>query len=242
MSFSDPQFVAIYEQIDGERTIDLGFYSKIAREAKGKVLEAGCGSGRVLLSLAKEGISIEGFDPSQPMLDVLQQRATGSGLEPKVWKGDFDSINDRYAAIISPFNSIMHLLDQQSQIEAIRKVYDSLEPGGVFAFDIVNPHTLDIYDETREFESSMTDARTNETIEIWRWFEHNPISQVGHYHREFITAKQTLHSVIDFRWSYPSEISLLLKMAGFASCEVFGGFDGEELDAESTSQVWIARK
>jgi SAM-dependent methyltransferase len=242
MSFTDPAFVEIYEQIDGSRTIDLEFYREIARNAGGNVLEAGCGSGRLLLLIAEDGVEIEGFDPSEAMLNVLRERAEGVGLSPKVWQGDFTSIERKYATIISPFNSIMHLLDQEEQIDAFKRVYDSLEAGGVFAFDIVNPHTLDIYDESRQFESSMIDTTTDETVEIWRWFEHDPIVQVGKYHREFIRSGETLNSVIDFRWSYPSEIFLLLRMSGFTSCEVFGGFDGEDLDDDSTSQVWIARK
>lgn len=242
MSFSDPAFVEIYEQIDGDRTIDLEFYRKIAEEARGKVLEAGCGSGRILLKLLADGIDIEGFDPSEPMLQVLLERAEGLGLTATVWHGVFDSIEEDYAAVISPFNSIMHLLEQEEQIAAFVAVHDSLEDGGVFAFDVVNPHTLDIYDDSRQFESSLTDAATGDVIEIWRQFEHDPILQVGKYHREFIRGRHTIHSAIKFRWTYPSEISLLLSIAGFSACEVYGGFENEELNDDSTSQVWIARK
>jgi SAM-dependent methyltransferase len=242
MSFTDPAFVQIYEQIDGDRTIDLDFYRGLAREAKGKILEAGCGSGRVLLKILMDSGDIEGFDPSKPMLDLLYERAIALGCDPHVWQGDFDSITGKQSLVISPFNSIMHLLDQDLQIEAFKRVYDSLTDDGVFAFDIVNPYTLDIYDDSRQFESTMTDAATGRTTEIWRWFEHDPIAQIGRYHREFLSEGSKLHSVIDFRWGYPSEVALLLKMAGFNSYQVFGGFENEELADDSTSQVWIARK
>lgn len=242
MSFTDPAFVEIYEQIDGGRTIDLEFYQRIARAARGPVLEAGCGSGRILLPLVSEGVEMSGFDPSQAMLELLLTRAQDDGLKPNVWQGDFGSIEGSYAAVISPFNSLMHLLDQEQQVLAFAWVFAALNPGGVFAFDIVNPYTLDIYDDSRQFESSMTDTASNETIEIWRWFEHDPIAQRGRYHREFIMEEETLHSMIEFRWCYPSEIELLLRLAGFASCQVFGGFDREPLTEESASQVWIATK
>lgn len=242
MSFSDPAFVQIYEQIDGDRSIDLEFYQKIAMQAKGPVLEAGCGSGRVMLRSLAEGVTIEGFDPSRAMLEILRQRAHDLGLNTSVWQGDFSSISRRYRAVISPFNSVMHLLEQETQIIAFRQVYDSLEAGGVFAFDIVNPYTLDIYDDSRQFESTLIDGGTGDTIEIWRWFEHDPISQIGRYHREFIRQSDTVRSVIDFRWNYPSEIALLLRIAGFSSSQVFGGFIGEPLTDDATSQVWIARK
>lgn len=242
MAFSDPAFVEIYEQIDGERTIDLEFYRSIARESGGPVLEAGCGSGRVLLRILQDGIHIDGFDPSEAMLDLLQKRATDQRLKADVWVGDFTSIEKEYTSIISPFNSVMHLLTQEEQIEAFTNLYRHLQPEGVFAFDVVNPHTLDIYDDSREFEASMIDARTGVEYQIWRQFEHDPITQIGAYNREFISGDKTLHSTLHFRWLYPSEITLLLKLAGFSSWEVFGGFNGEPLEPDSTSQVWIARK
>jgi SAM-dependent methyltransferase len=243
MSFSDPDFVKIYEQIDGDRTLDIDFYRDVASQAGDRpVLEAGCGSGRILLRLLASGTQVEGFDPSSAMLEVLRSRAEQQGGKVNVWQGDFSSVATDYGAVISPFNSVMHLLDQDAQIDAFSRVHKALDEGGIFAFDIVNPYTLDIYDDSRQFESSMIDSATGDSIEIWRWFEHDPISQLGRYHREFIRQKETVRSVIDFRWSYPTEISLLLKLSGFRSSEVFGGFTGEMLTEDSTSQVWIARK
>jgi SAM-dependent methyltransferase len=242
MSFTDPAFVEIYEQIDGSRTIDIEFYRKIAKSASGTVLEAGCGSGRILLPLLGDGIRISGFDPSTAMLAELEKRASASGLQPNVWQGDFTTVRESYATIICPFNTVMHLLSLQEQIEAFRHVYEGLEAGGTFAFDVVNPHTLDIYDDRRHFESSFTDVRTDETFEIWRSFEHDPISQRAKYHREFISSDRALESVIEFRWSYPSEIELLLTLTGFSNYSVFGDFDQSPLMPESTSQIWVATK
>jgi SAM-dependent methyltransferase len=242
MSFNDPAFVEIYEQIDGSRTVDLEFYQNVAKSADGPVLEAGCGSGRVLLALLSDGVEVSGFDPSVAMLAELEKRAEAAGLKANVWQGDFMSIDGKYAAIISPFNTIMHLLNAQQQIDTFKNIYESLEAGGTFAFDIVNPHTLDIYDDRRQFESSFMEVKTGKMFEIWRRFEHDAISQRAKYHREFISEGKTVESTIEFRWSYPSEIELLLRSSGFSSYEVFGDFDRFPLLAESTSQIWVAKK
>jgi SAM-dependent methyltransferase len=242
MSFTDPNFVEIYEQIDGARTEDIEFYRNIAKKVSGPILEAGCGSGRVLLPLLLDGLDISGFDTSEPMLDVLRKRAAELDLTPKVWQGDFGSIEGKYAAIIAPFNTILHLMDAEAQIEAFRRVYHGLRAGGTFAFDIVNPYTLDIYDDRRHFESSFIDVQSDENFEIWRTFEHDPITQKAKYHREFLSSSKSVKSTIEFRWTYPSEIILLLKLAGFSTSEVFGDFDRSALSPESTSQIWVAKK
>ena len=53
---------------------DFEFYVDIAKANGGPVLELACGTGRILLPIAREGISIHGVDNSVPMLNVLQDK------------------------------------------------------------------------------------------------------------------------------------------------------------------------
>ena len=39
-----------------------------------RVLEPGCGSGRLVVAMAAEGFDVTGLDLSQPMLDYMQKR------------------------------------------------------------------------------------------------------------------------------------------------------------------------
>src|ERR1700758_2954110 len=54
--------------------VDAPFYVELARKHAGPVLEIGCGTGRVLLPIARVGIEIHGVDNSPAMLDVLKTR------------------------------------------------------------------------------------------------------------------------------------------------------------------------
>src|SRR6476659_10721242 len=47
---------------------DVAFWRRVASEAKGAVLELGCGTGRISLPLARAGVSLVGVDRSEPML------------------------------------------------------------------------------------------------------------------------------------------------------------------------------
>ena len=69
------EFAELYDDVSKGLTGELEFYLKEAKKAKGKVLEAACGTGRILLPLLEAGIDIEGFDISKSMLDVLKQKA-----------------------------------------------------------------------------------------------------------------------------------------------------------------------
>ena len=54
---------------------DFEFYLELAREAPGPTLELGCGSGRLVIPLAREGIEVTGLDLSEWMLEVGHKAA-----------------------------------------------------------------------------------------------------------------------------------------------------------------------
>ena len=53
---------------------DVAFYVERAREGKGRVLELGCGRGRVLIPTARAGREIVGLDLSPWMLAVCREK------------------------------------------------------------------------------------------------------------------------------------------------------------------------
>src|SRR5215470_3926978 len=74
---------------------DLPFYLDLAKRSGGPVLELACGTGRVLLPIAREGIAIHGVDNSSAMLNALRSNLQ---REPKdvrelvsVFEGDIRS-------------------------------------------------------------------------------------------------------------------------------------------------------
>src|ERR1700736_741456 len=58
---------------------DRQFYVDYARNAGGPVLELGCGTGRLLIPIARSGVSITGLDLSRAMLDRCREQL---GQEP----------------------------------------------------------------------------------------------------------------------------------------------------------------
>jgi ubiquinone/menaquinone biosynthesis C-methylase UbiE len=57
---------------------DIPFWRRLALEADGKVLELGCGTGRVSLPIAAAGVDLVGIDRSAPMLARARQRLVES--------------------------------------------------------------------------------------------------------------------------------------------------------------------
>ena len=63
-----------YDLLWGNEQVDVPFYLAMAKETGGPVCELACGTGRVLLPLARAGFEVTGIDVSQAMLDKLQAK------------------------------------------------------------------------------------------------------------------------------------------------------------------------
>jgi hypothetical protein len=76
---------------------DIGYYRDLCRRVGGKVLELGCGTGRILLPLLAAGVDIEGLDRSAPMLARLHADAAARGLAAKTHHRDLRTMPEDLA-------------------------------------------------------------------------------------------------------------------------------------------------
>ena len=74
--YEDHAFLAeLYDLIPGyAKRADLQFYLDQGRAAEGPILELGCGTGRVLIPMARQGCTITGLDLSPYMLAKCRQK------------------------------------------------------------------------------------------------------------------------------------------------------------------------
>ena len=89
---------------------DVAFYVELARAAGGPVLELACGTGRVLLEIARQGIACAGVDLSPRMLARLRAKGAPPSLRlVQAPMQRFDLGSDRFALIYSAFRGFQHL-------------------------------------------------------------------------------------------------------------------------------------
>lgn len=105
-----------------------------------RVLEVGCGTGRVLVELADRGLELEGTDASPEMLAELRGKAASLGLNiPLVVAdaGDLPSKDDWY-----DFVYCVRLLNQTAShdhaLQIIREMVRVTKPGGRILVEFLN--------------------------------------------------------------------------------------------------------
>src|SRR4051794_12440673 len=94
--FDDGEFYDLWMQ---GLTYGIDFYVDLARQAKGPILDIGCGTGRILIPCLQAGADGDGLDLYQPMLDTLSKKASALGLAPGLHQGDMSDFHlpRRYA-------------------------------------------------------------------------------------------------------------------------------------------------
>ena len=125
--------------------VDLPFYLDLAEQSRGPVLEIACGTGRVLLPIARKGIEICGVDNSLPMLEVLHQNLAREPQEVRqritVHEGDMRSfrLNRKFPLVMIPFRPMQHMFTVEDQVAALKTAAAHLTDTGILAFDVFYP-------------------------------------------------------------------------------------------------------
>jgi SAM-dependent methyltransferase len=133
---------------DHPEWFEIGFEKDTVREAdffeKGferwcpfqveKFFEPACGSGRIVVEMAKRGYEVAGFDLSEPSLDYLRNRLSREKLKGEVFNGDMSNfqMKGKWDAASCTFNSFRHLTTEEQARGQLECVAKSLRSGGLY--------------------------------------------------------------------------------------------------------------
>ena len=125
--------------------VDRDFYLDLANEYGGPVLEFGCGTGRITLPLARQGVDVTGMDASHSMLEVLRVKLAKEHesvrRRTRVIEGDFRThyLGDQFSLVVIPFRPMQHMYTAEDQLAALKNAKRHLADNGILAFDVFNP-------------------------------------------------------------------------------------------------------
>jgi ubiquinone/menaquinone biosynthesis C-methylase UbiE len=100
-------------------------------EAYPKAIVLGCGTGRHVSSLAREGYSVCGCDILESAIGTARERLKREGLYSEVWTGDADSTGapDQSFDLVVAWGLLMST-SRDKAVAILREAYRVLKPGG----------------------------------------------------------------------------------------------------------------
>lgn len=250
--FADP---VNYDLEDASDT-GVAFYSALAQETGGPVLEIACGTGRVAIPIARLGFPVTGLDIVPAMLEHAQSKSVGL---PARWvEGDARTfaLDEHFRLVFLTGNAFQAFLTNADQAALLERVRAHLHDEGVFAFETRNPLlpnvktpeglfvTLETHTE-EEDGPSFINAQGHE-VRVSRTQVYDHVAQIVHFttYKRWHEGEQehTKITRIALRYTFPQELAALLHYNGFTIVRQYGDWNGEPLTATSPSIISVYRK
>jgi SAM-dependent methyltransferase len=257
--YDEEEFTAEYydSAYDHIRTGDIVFYIDYSKNAGGRTLELGCGTGRLLIPTAAAGCEITGLDLSPYMLAKCREKLEKQPKEVqervKLVRANMTGFDtgETYKLITVPFRAFQHLLPVEEQKACLGCVSKHLEPGGLFILDLFNPRFDRLYqtkyeDEIEDLpETQLPDGRTvHRTSRLAGFHRHEQYNDVEMIY--YIThpdgREERLVQAYPFRYLFRYEVEHLLELCGFKVIDLFGNHDRSAYSDDSPEMIFIAGK
>jgi SAM-dependent methyltransferase len=229
---------------------DVAFWRRLALAQRGRVLELGCGTGRVAVPLARAGVDIVGIDRSAPMLARARRRLRRTRLAhpARLVRGDIRHLPFRprrpFDLVIAPYGILQSLTSDRDLRATLESVATVLRRGALFAIDLV-PDLPRWSEYTRRVSlRGRSGRRTNLTlVETVRQDRRNGFT---HFDQEYIVrsdgARRVHRFSLTFRTLNVPQMRARLERAGFEVDAVLGDYDGGPWDPRADVWIVLARK
>jgi SAM-dependent methyltransferase len=112
---------------------DRHLYLDLVHRFGQPALDLGCGTGRLILDYLALGLDVDGIEPSPEMLDICRQKAAGrSDIDRRLFEQRVQelALPRKYRTIIAPSSVLQLVTDPAAARQAMRRIYDHLQPGG----------------------------------------------------------------------------------------------------------------
>jgi ubiquinone/menaquinone biosynthesis C-methylase UbiE len=207
-----------------------------------RVLDIGCGTGSVTLSLAELGHTVTGVDPADGMLQVARAKdEQGRVAWVQAPAAEF-TLPDRFDLAIMTGHVFQVFLDDAETLAALRNIHRHMAPGGRLILESRNPQDRAWEDWTREKTREQRVIEGIGPVDVYY-----QIKDVEGEHVTFdavftiLDTDETLVSESRLRFAPLDTIQRLLSAAGFGEVKLLGWWDGTPYSETSPEIIAIAR-
>lgn len=240
------KFAKVYDELMNDFNYEEWFsyiedVFKMHNKTPRKILEMACGTGSLSYYFAENMYKLTAFDLSEEMLskadDKLKKYKNVKMLKQNMIDFKF---NEKFEAIISICDSINYILEKKDLIDTFKNVYNHLEDGGIFIFDINSFYKLEkilgnnIFIEDREDIFYSWENYFHEESNICDFYLTFFIGDGENYKRFNENHRERAYKI--------EEIIEVLKIAGFENNYIYDCFTFNKPNKETQRVNFVAIK
>lgn len=239
--FTDPRLVPVYDAAYHWGPDD-DFFLSIANETPHqRVLDFGCGTGRLTLGIAAAGHTVTGVDPARASLDAALKKP---GADTVTWICGTSEIlpDDAFDIAFMTSHVAQFFITDEEWDHALADLRRALVPGGRLVFDSRDP-------AARAWEAwNPNDSRRHvrlpdgQSVELRSGAatpdENGVVTSTLHY--EFADGTE-LTALILLRFRPENELRSTLDRAGFSIEHIYGGWNREPIGADDGEFLVVAQ-
>jgi SAM-dependent methyltransferase len=248
---SDYDLIAPFYDIEHARfDDDLDMYQNYAGLSHGPLLELACGSGRLLVPLARDGYILTGVDSSAEMLTLARERLQQEELLSRVTLVQQDmtglQLSQEYRLAFIALGSFGHITTRKAQLQALHAIRAHLAIRGTLIIDISNADARYMEHMNNQMLHQGSWQQDDGT-----WLSHfvspapsteRHLLELTHFydrHSQGGTITRTVSTTYLYLFER-SEMELLLETAGFTVKDVYGNYDLGPYTLDSDRMIVIA--
>ncbi len=238
--FLDPRLVAVYDAECPWSRDDDFFLSVVDETPAARVLDLGCGTGRLALGLAAAGHTVTGVDPARASLEAARGKP---GAERVTWiEGTSPALPDASFDVAVMTSHVAQLFVADDEWRAtLADLERALVPGGRLAFDTRDPRARR-WERWNRVDSQRRVALPDGRV-VAAWTEVSAVhdgvvDSAIHYS---LPDGVELLSTVTLRFRTEEEVRASLQNVRFDVEQIYGGWHREPVGAADGELLVVAR-
>lgn len=238
--FRDPRLVTVYDAECPWSREDDYFLSVVNETPSSRLLDLGCGTGRLALGMAVCGHAVTGVDPARASLEAARAKP---GADRVTWVEGHSRVLPDAAFDVAVMTShvAQFFVEDDDWTRTLADLRRALMPGGRLVFDTRDP-------QARRWERwNPVDSQRRITLPdsgvVTAWTEVTAVRDgaVSFTHHYTFPDGQELLSTATLRFRAEADIRSSLHNAGFRIEHIYGGWNREPVGAGDGELLVIAR-
>jgi SAM-dependent methyltransferase len=237
--FNDPRLVAVYDA-EFRWGADDDFFVSAVDRVNARVLDLGCGTGRLSLGLAAAGHRVTGVDPARASLDAARAKTGADGVT-WVEGTSADLPAGAFDVALMTSHVAQFFADEEGWRATLADLHRALVPGGRLVFDARDP--LDRRWELWNPHDSrrLVAMPDGSQVEVWTEVTEVLDDVVSLAMRYRFADGTELASPADLRFRSEAQLRGSLHDAGFSVESVYGGWHREPVGHGDGELLVLAR-